>query len=372
MEQKFSRIIGMDLSKKTYQQCMLFGPNLQERKFSKGEMNPQGRRNLAKEVKEGDHILLEAGSSSFTLARYLMTNTLATVTVLNPADLHVIFKTTCKTDKSDSMKIADLGRRYGIHELPTVNVPTEQEQAERSVVSQQADMAELRTAHVNRLHARFNSMGYCDISKADLKDPSKRMHLCRHSFKDPGNLRQALMIIEHMELCEQHLEEIAEQMKGICLNHPKEATSLLSIPGFGLVNTATFIAFLGDCSRFSHPRQVCNYAGITPRIDSSGQRNVIGGITHRGNRYIRRAIVQGAWAVSKTKADTPLKRKYKRLVAKGKPKQVAAVAVARKMLTIAYTLIRSGELYRPMVADEEGLRRFELKVKGYGLGELLK
>jgi len=42
------------------------------------------------------------------------------------------------------------------------------------------------------------------------------------------------------------------------------------------------------------------------------------------------------------------------------------------MLTIAHTLIRSGELYRPMVADEEGLRRYELKVKSYGLEELLK
>jgi len=372
MEQKFSRVFGLDLSKKTYHQCMLFGPNLQERKFSKGEMNPQGRKDLAKGVKEGDHILLEAGSSSFTLARYLMTNTPATVTVLNPADLHIIFKTTCKTDKKDSMKIADLGRRYEIHELPTVDVPTEQEQAERSVVSQQADMAELRTAHVNRLHARFNSLGYCDISKADLKDPIKRIQLCKRCFKDPGNLRQAQMIIEHMELCEQHLAEIAEQMRCICLAHPREASSLLSIFGFGLVNTATFIAFLGDCSRFSHPRQVCNYAGITPRIDCSGQRNVIGGITHMGNRYIRRAIVQGAWAASKTKADSPLKRKYKKLVAKGKPKQVAAVAVARKMLTVAYTLVRSGELYRPMVIDEEGLIRYEQKIKGYGLGDLLK
>lgn len=270
------------------------------------------------------------------------------------------------------MKIADLGRRYEIHELPTVKVPTEKEQAERSVVSQQADMAELRTAHVNRLHARFNSFGYCDISKADLKDPVKRIQLCKCVFKDQESLRQAQIIIEHIELCERHLEEIEEQMKCICLVHPREATSLFSIPGFGLVNAATFIAFLGDCSRFSHPRQVCNYSGLTPRIDSSGQRNIIGGITHMGNRYIRRAVVQGAWATSKTKTDTPLKQKYKKLVAKGKPKQVAAVAVARKMLTIAYTLVRSGELYRPMVADEEGLRCYEQKLKSYGLSDLLK
>ncbi len=98
------------------------------------------------------------------------------------------------------------------------------------------------------------------------------------------------------------------------MRHPEETALLMSIPGVGPISTATILAYVGDINRFESARQLCNYAGLVPRMDSSGQRNVIVGISHRGNPHLRRVMLQGAWANVLTKTDSPLKGKYSRLI----------------------------------------------------------
>ena len=91
-----SRIIGMDLSKKTLVGCILSNEDgFQKKKFFNGQMNPAGRTVLASKMTRGDAVFMEGGSSSFTLARYLKNNTEADVFVLNPMQLHIIFRSVC-------------------------------------------------------------------------------------------------------------------------------------------------------------------------------------------------------------------------------------------------------------------------------------
>ena len=69
-----------------------------------------GYRRLLEEIQPEDLVIMEAGSSSFNLARFLMNSTEAEIIVLNPAQLRLIWDSQKKTDKADAMKLACIGR----------------------------------------------------------------------------------------------------------------------------------------------------------------------------------------------------------------------------------------------------------------------
>ncbi|AEV30208.1 hypothetical protein SpiGrapes_2442 [Sphaerochaeta pleomorpha str. Grapes] len=100
MNMQYERAYGLDLSKKTFHGCILDGPDLGNRHFFTGKMGPKGKAKLAGRLCKGDLVLMEAGTSSFSLARFLVENTEAEVTVLNPAKLYNIFNSMLKQEAS--------------------------------------------------------------------------------------------------------------------------------------------------------------------------------------------------------------------------------------------------------------------------------
>jgi len=361
MEENWKRVIGIDLSKRTYEAFVIIaGPGKESKRFN-GKLDPGGQHRLQSRLKEGDLVLMEAETATFRLVRYLAQKEGITFAVLNPAKLRIIFDTVCKTDREDAKKLAQLGLKFSLDELPTVSIPTEDEQAERELVSMRDYLVGIKTQHKNKLHAIFMACGHPEIrSKHINKDEIRRAHI--EELLTGFAKTSAIMVSEMIRTIESQIEEIDEQIRLMLLDHADDAALLLSIPGVGPVAAATVLAFVGDISRFSSARQLCNYAGMVPKMDCSGQRNVIGGISHRGNPHLRKVMVQGAWCnVLGKKVGNPLKDKYDRLKV-NKPKQVAVVAVARELLTIVYAILKNRTFCQFMTLD-----RYEEKLKDYGL-----
>ena len=103
---EWPEIIGLDLSKKTYSGCRLSGDGYVKRRNFTGKMTQEedGYRRLLEEIQPEDLVIMEAGSSSFNLARFLMNSTEA------EAQLRLIWDSQKKTDKADAMKLACIGR----------------------------------------------------------------------------------------------------------------------------------------------------------------------------------------------------------------------------------------------------------------------
>ncbi len=365
MEEKWKRIIGIDLSKRTYEAfAITVGTDEKPKRFN-GKLDPSGQHRLQTRLKQGDLVLMEAGTATFQLVRYLAQKQGASFAVLNPAKLRIIFDTICKTDREDAKKLAQLGLKFTLDELPTVSIPSEEEQAERELVSMRNYLVTIKTQHKNKLHAIFTSCGHPEIrSKHIKKDQERRFNI--DQLLTGFAKKSALMIADMISTIESQIDEIDEQMKLMLLNHADDASLLLSIPGVGPVSAATILAYVGDINRFSSARQLCNYAGLVPKMDCSGQRNVIGGISHRGNPQLRKVMVQGAWSnVLGKKVGNPLREKYERLKLI-KPKQVAVVAVARELLTLVYAILKNRTFCQFMP-----LQRYETKLKDYGLLEVL-
>ena len=370
----WSRIIGLDLSKATFKGCILSGEGFVQRKNFSGEMkqDESGYVLINNTIQEGDIVLMEAGSSTFNLARYLLRNSKAEdVVVLNPANLRIIWDSQRKNDKADAMKIACIARDMRPEAWPRVTVPSEKEQSERSIIMHWIFLRKQETMLCNRFFALFNGLGFPEIDKSRLKkDAGFRIQTINDllSFNDLA-FTDAIMLEEQISTVQRQLSFMEDRMRNICLDHPQQALAWLSIPGIGLVNAATLIAYIGDGSRFSRPDQLLNYAGMIPKQNQSGTMDIKGKITKRGCSAIRRSIVQGAQVLIQLPPTCDITkfayRKKKECPFNGK----VAVAVANRMLRTGLALLHHDDLYRPMI--ENGFDKFERKLAGNKLQALV-
>ena len=116
---------------------------------------------------------------------------------------------------------------------------------------------------------------------------------------------------------------------------------LCQIRGVGRYIAMLVIAEVGDIARFQTARQLCSWAGMTPTVRTSDQRTRLGHISHQGSPALRWALVEAAQHAAR--GGGPLREAFER-IAKRRGRQVAKVAVARKILTLCFYGLRDGEI----------------------------
>jgi transposase len=116
---------------------------------------------------------------------------------------------------------------------------------------------------------------------------------------------------------------------------------LCQIRGVGRYIAMLVISEVGDIGRFHTARRLCSWAGMTPTVRSSDQRTRLGHISHQGSPALRWALVEAAQHAAR--GGGPLREAYER-IAKRRGRQVAKVAVARKILTLCFYGLRDGEI----------------------------
>jgi len=121
---------------------------------------------------------------------------------------------------------------------------------------------------------------------------------------------------------------------------------LCTVPGIDVIVAWTILAEVGsDVNAFPDADHLVSWAALCPGNRQSGGKR-ISGHTRKGNRYLRSALCQAAWAASRTK-DTYLSALFFRLAARHGVKK-ATVAVAHQLLRIAFHIIRDGGRYREL------------------------
>ena len=122
---------------------------------------------------------------------------------------------------------------------------------------------------------------------------------------------------------------------------------LTSIPGVGPVTATALIAAIGNGTGFRRGRDLAAWVGMVPREYSTGGKQKLLGISKRGNAYLRRLFVQGARVVMqyRTKQAPGLSQWLSQLAARAH-QNVAIVALANKMIRIAWAVLCRNEAYR--------------------------
>lgn len=127
----------------------------------------------------------------------------------------------------------------------------------------------------------------------------------------------------------------------------RKRTILISLPGFGPAVSSTLITDLPELGTLDR-RAIASLAGLAPHPSQSGisiGRNQIGG----GRPCVRTALYMAGLVASR--CDPRFKREYTAMRAEGKPAKVAIIAIARKLLVLANSLVKNDNLYDPNHAD---------------------
>lgn len=246
-----------------------------------------------------------------------------------------------KTDAVDAAAICEAVQRPGMRFVP---VKSAERQAVLSMHKARALMVSQRTRLMNALRAHLAEHGI--VAAQGVKGFLELMEkLASGELPVPGFLVRALSAMAG-ELASLQ-RAIGQVEKEILAWQRQDQTSrrLMAIPGFGPITASAVSAALTDPTVFRRARDFAASLGLTPRIDGTGGKVRLGPISKRGDRYLRRLLVNGAQAAlraKQAKTDPWLVR-----LTAGKPKKVAAVALANKMARIAWAMVARGEAYRP-------------------------
>jgi transposase len=150
--------------------------------------------------------------------------------------------------------------------------------------------------------------------------------------------------LELIESIQRRIDELDKEIKIRIASREDDLRIAMSIPGIGFTSAVTILAEVGDFKDFARAEQLAAWAGLVPAVYQSADKLVTGSITKHGSRHIRWILVEVAQAIARTNK-SKLKRFFRRIQAK-KGYNVAAVALARKVLCILYHLLMKREMYQ--------------------------
>lgn len=255
-----------------------------------------------------------------------------------------------KTDRSDADALLEAARSA---DLAAVPVKSEQQQALLSLHRLRAAWLASRTARINTVRGILREFG------VNIPRGARRVTTAVEAVVDAESslvpvtlhpvLRQACAEIRElqrsMEQAEAELERLAAEVPVVGL--------LRSIPGIGLLTATALVAAVGDVLRFPSGRHLASWVGLTPRERSSGHVRHLGGISKRGDRYLRTLLIHGGrslLAAARRCGGHDRLRAWGLEVARLRGHNRAAVAVANKLARLCWALWRHGDRYegRPL------------------------
>jgi transposase len=157
---------------------------------------------------------------------------------------------------------------------------------------------------------------------------------------------------EEVDLAQRHKDECQSKMDAICQQYfPEQLKNLQTIPGVKGRSATAIIAEVGsDVSSFQDAAHLVSWCGLKPRNEESAGKVKARSITH-GNRYLRKTLIECAWAASKTQGCYLNKFSYYQTVVRRKNKMKVQVAIARKILTAVWYVLHDNVAYRDYNPD---------------------
>jgi transposase len=262
---------------------------------------------------------------------------------------------TAKTDKVDARTLAQLLAGGFLPEVWIVDEPT---RMLRRRVTRRAQLVRQRTREKNQVHAILIRNLKARPPVTDLFGVQGRRWLAQQTLPE-DELETVAACLRNIDFLDGELALVDKSLAEHALASG-EMRRLMTLPGVSFVIAAALMAAIGDVGRFPTARHLVAYLGLNPRVRQSGsERARHGRISKQGPGEARHLLVEAAWHAARTTG--PLRAFADRIKAK-RGANVATVAVARKLVVIAWHMLSRGEDYaftRPSLAREK-IRRAEL------------
>src|SRR5437588_3163256 len=245
-----------------------------------------------------------------------------------------------KTDRRDAEHLLQLLME---NRFPQIWVPSLEVRDVRQLLVHRHKQVQARTRTKNQLQAMALSHGVQKEYKLWTK--AGRIELEQVPLL-PYAAERRQKLLATLDQLEVEISELDRRIAEEARQRP-EVVLLMTHPGVGPVTGLAMVLTLGPAERFESAKQVGSYFGLIPCEDSSGGKQRLGKISKQGNSFLRFLLVEAGQTAARY--DPQLKRFYKRLATR-KNRGVAKVAVARKLATRMYLMLREGWTYAQLSA----------------------
>jgi transposase len=247
-----------------------------------------------------------------------------------------------KNDAVDADAICEAMSRPGMRFVP---VKTAESQATLMLHKTRELLVKQRTMSVNALRSHLSEFGI--IAAKGVGRVDELLDLAESDAALPAAARAGVKVLaQALEGLDKAIDDLEGEI--IIADGQNELIRLLDkIPGIGKLIASAIVASVPDPSVFKSGRDFAAWLGLTPKQNASGGKQTLGGITKRGNRYIRKLLVLGATSLLNVmgKRKGALRDWMVALLAK-KPARLVTVAVANKLARILWAMMNTGESFR--------------------------
>jgi transposase len=301
------------------------------------------KQSLSPSLGQGLKVAIEAGNQTAWVYEYLK-QLGAEVVVVHPKRVKLIAESRKKTDKVDAKILCELLRLDGLPQ--PVHMPSGPARALRGLLVARRQLIAARTKICNLVRGMLRQEGTRLAARA-LSSKRGWERVMNAGFEHDHVLQiTAACFHSFQALCGS-----VKQIDGLLAVEAKQrpdARRLQQMPAVGRIASLTFVAAVDRVDRFSSSRKLIGYTGLAPTVRQSSDRTEYGPISREGRKELRAVWVQIAHLVvrSRKRATQPLRSWFNR-VAKRRGRKTAFVALARKLLTIAYHLLKYEQDYDP-------------------------
>lgn len=293
-------------------------------------------RLVKKFVRGGLAVAIEAGNQTAWVYEALVE--LGTqVTVVNPTKVKLIAESRRKTDKVDAKILCELLRLDGLPH--PVHMPSPEARSLRGLLVARRQLVAARSKLCNVVRGMLRQEGVRLPPRA-LSTAIGWQKVLDRGFEHDHLLHIVSAYYDSFLALTKSIRELDRQLAE--QEKDPRAKRLKTMPKVGRIASLTFLAAVDDVDRFPSSRKLVGYSGLAPTVRQSGERTQYGAISREGRRELRAVWVQIAHLVATDtkRASQPLRTWFNR-VAKKRGKKTALVALARRLLVIAYQILKS-------------------------------
>jgi len=248
-----------------------------------------------------------------------------------------------KNDAADAEAICEAVARPNMRFVPIKNV---EQQAVLSLHRARHAFVKARTAQANQIRGLLAEFGLI-IPKGIAHIRTRVPEFLEDASNElPGEFRSLIQrLTQHLRELDRQADELGAQI-GIWHRNNELSRKLTAIPGVGPISASALVASVGDARNFSSGRQLAAWLGLVPRQSSSGGKNVLLGMSKRGDAYLRTLLIHGARAVISRARQNPDRNGWLLKLIERRNSNVAAVALANKNARIVWALLAHDRQFR--------------------------
>jgi len=271
------------------------------------------------------------------------------VVLINPNKFRGIGIGGKKTDKRDAIALAN-ALRLGF--MPTVHQRTRFCRELKSLLTMREHLVHSRVDSMNHIRGILREYGITMPVGVESFLALAQKNIFELSTCEPIKNSLEKLFSRILELMKEE-KAIEDSLKNLTKDN-EDIARLQTVPGIGPITSYMMISVVDDISRFKSAKEFASYLGLTPKVEASAEKCMMGPITRSGPEMLRRYLIHGAraWMRYSPEKSKDTNRIWAERIEDRRGTNKAIVALAHRLSRIAFAILRDKSKYTKTIKND--------------------